>query len=230
MVVERITHGRLHAVILQFIIARGYAPEINELAIQMGHSEAEISDAINALQEYHGVVLHPNSNRIWVIHPFSLAPTNFVVRTDDRAWWGNCAWCSLGVAALLKQDVIITTTLGADGKQVNIHIRDGKVIETGYYIHFPIPMVNAWDNVIYTCSTMLVFEHKTDIDHWCSQHRIIKGDIQPLEHIWQFAQVWYGNHLNPLWEKWTNQQAKEIFDQFGLTHTVWQLPSTNTRF
>ncbi len=164
-----------------------------------------------------------------MIHPFSLAPTDFTVRTADKVRWGNCAWCSLGVAALLNCDTTITTTLGADKQQVEIHIRDGELVETDFYIHFPIPMTKAWDNVIYTCSTMLLFDSVRDVARWCAQHRIARGDVQPLSTVWNFANVWYGNHLNPHWEKWTNEQALDIFKQFGLTHEVWQIPSTKRR-
>jgi hypothetical protein len=225
-----LTHGLLHSTILQFILANGFAPDASELAAALHTPEAEIVTALTALQDYHGVVLHPNSSRIWVIHPFSLAPTNFAVRTAGKAYWGNCAWCSLGVAALLKCDTTITTVLGADKQQVDIHIRDGELVETDFYIHFPIPMTKAWDNVIYTCSTMLLFDSVRDVERWCDQHRIARGDVQPLSNVWNFAKVWYGNHLNPGWEKWTNEQALDIFKQFSLTHEVWQIPSTQTRF
>lgn len=225
-----LTHGLLHSTILQFIIDQGFAPHAAELAALLQTSEPEVIKALNALQDYHGVVLHPNSARIWVIHPFSLAPTNFTVRTAERAYWGNCAWCSLGAAALLNRDVTITTVLGADRQQVQIHIRDGELVETGFYVHFPIPMTQAWDNVIYTCSTMLLFDGVQDVERWCQQHRIPQGDVQPMANVWNFAKIWYGNHLNPRWEKWTNQQALDIFQQFGLTHTVWQIAPSATRF
>jgi len=91
-------------------------------------------------------------------------------------------------------------------------------------------MTKAWDNVIYTCSTMLLFDSVRDVERWCDQHRIARGDVQPLSNVWNFAKVWYGNHLNPGWEKWTNEQALDIFKQFSLTHEVWQIPSTQTRF
>ncbi len=230
MTAQTLTHGLLHHHILQFIIDKGYAPNNAELSSLLDVSDEVIVDALYALQEYHGVVLHPNSTKIWVVHPFALAPTNFVVRTDAQSWWGNCAWCSLGVAALLKQDAMITTTLGADGEQIGIHIRDGQVAEEDYVVHFPIPMTQAWDNVIYTCSNMLLFKDKADVERWCHQHRMKKGDVQPLPHIWDFAQVWYGNHLNPQWEKWTNQQAYEIFQRFNLTHDVWCIPLSDERF
>lgn len=230
MTQAKLTHGLLHHTILKSIIDKGFAPDVAELAAMLDVSPEDVTTALDALQAYHGIVLHPNSAKIWVIHPFSLAPTNFVVRTQDKEWWGNCAWCSLGVATLLKQDVTIVTTLAADRQQVEIHIKDGKITGTDYLVHFPIPMTQAWDNVIYTCSTMLLFPNEAEVERWCQQHRINKGDVQPLQNIWEFAQVWYGNHLNPNWEKWTNQQAINIFKRFGLTHNVWHIPETDTRF
>lgn len=232
MPAKPLTHGLLHATILKYIIDHGYAPDATGLASLLALAESDVIQALQALEEYHGVVLHPNSARIWVIHLFSLAPTNFVVRTTatGKEWWGNCAWCSLGVAALLDQNVTITTTLGADRQQVTLHIVDGQIQDTGFCVHFPIPMTQAWDNVIYTCSTMLLFETEADIDRWCQQHRVNKGDVQPIETIWNFAKVWYGNHLNPQWTKWTNRQARDIFNRFGLTHPVWHIPESDTRF
>jgi hypothetical protein len=225
-----LSHGLLHATIIQFIIDKGFAPDVDELATLLKTSAGEIETALESLADYHGLVLHPNSTKVWVIHPFSLAPTNFLIRTEKGEWWGNCAWCSLGVAALLNQDLSITTTLGADSKQVTLHIENGKLLEKNYFVHFPIPMTKAWENVIYTCSTMLLFEDEKHIQDWSERHRIPKGDIQPVENIWVFAKVWYGNHLNPEWKKWTNREAQEIFQRFGLTSSIWQIPLSDSRF
>jgi hypothetical protein len=196
----------------------------------MKYSQEEISIGLKMLQAEHGIVLHPNSDKIWVVHPFSLAPTNFLVKCNTKEWWGNCAWCSLGIAALLHTDVAITTTIGANDKQISVHIKKRKIIENNLFIHFPVPMKNAWDNVIYTCSTMLLFENDDQINEWSSKHRIPKGDVQPIEKIWEFSKVWYGNHLNPDWKKWTKDQAGEIFRRFNLTHKIWDLPTTRNRF
>ena len=91
-------------------------------------------------------------------------------------------------------------------------------------------MQNAWDNVIYTCSTMLLFENENQIDYWCRRHNIPKGDVQPISKIWEFSKVWYGNHLNPNWEKWTSEEAAQIFKDFGLVSKTWKIPVSNTRF
>ncbi|CAF4121663.1 unnamed protein product, partial [Adineta steineri] len=94
----------------------------------------------------------------------------------------------------------------------------------------PIPMKNAWDNVVFTCSVMQIFLSEIDIDNWCKRHNFLKGDIQPIENIWNFARIWYGNHLHQDWKKWTNEQAKLIFEKFNLTHNIWDIPQTDSRF
>lgn len=227
---SQISNSTLHYTIIKFIVEHCYAPEIDELSELLNSPREVVFDALQKLQEDHGVVLHPNSSRIWVAHPFSLAPTNFIVRCGNREWWGNCAWCSLGVAALLAKDVTITTTLGANHKQVDVHIRDGIVVETDYLVHFPVPMSSAWGNVIYTCSTMLLFESEQHIDRWSDSHRIAKGDVQSITRIWEFSRVWYGNHLNPEWKKWTAEEAQHIFDRFELRGPIWKIPVSDSRF
>ncbi len=225
-----ITNSTLHYTILLGIIENGIAPNVEKLSKILQVEENEIVKGLYDLQEYHGVVLHPKEPKIWVIHPFSLAPTNFYVKSERGQWWGNCAWCSLGVAALIEEDVKIITTIGAETKQIEINIIDGEIQEKNYYIHFPIPMKNAWDNVIYTCSNMLVFENEKQIDEWTERHDIQKGDIQPIENIWKFSKKWYGNHLNPEWTKWTVEEAKQLFEEFNLTDKIWMLEDSKERF
>lgn len=225
-----LSNSSLHYELMQGVINHGYAPTVEQLAEIFKSDTEQVVRALSDLQEYHGVVLHPKEPKVWVIHPFSLAPTNFYVQSKKGQWWGNCAWCSLGVAALVREDVTITTTIGAETQQVQIHIRDGEILEKNLFIHFPIPMKRAWDNVIYTCSNMLVFENETQVDEWAARHQIPKGDIQPIEKIWSFSKKWYGNHLNPQWTKWSMEDAQKMFTEFGLTGHVWALGESTGRF
>ena len=220
----------LHHTILKEIIDKGFAPDVAALAKIFKVEEEKIIQGLYALQEYHGVVLHPKTPKVWVIHPFSLAPTNFYVTSKKGEWWGNCAWCSLGIAALLQEDVQITTIIGGEKKQVTLQIINGEIQEKNYYVHFPIAMKNAWDNVIYTCSNMLLFETEAQVDLWSKKHNIPKGDVQPIEKIWAFSKKWYGNHLNPKWEKWTIAEAKAMFREFELNDKIWQLEESEERF
>lgn len=226
----QLNNSTLHHYILQHIIDYGRAPRITEISEHFSLDSTKVVGALQALQDYHGVVLHPRSSEVWVIHPFATAPTNFWIQSKDGSWWGNCAWCSLGAAALLNRDLTITTNLGGESQQIVIEIKGGQLIHKDLYIHFPIPMINAWDNVIYTCSTMLMFQSEADVSDWCRRHGIPIGDVQPIQNIWKFSKVWYGNHLNPQWEKWSVNQACQIFEQFGLANKIWQMPKSSGRF
>jgi len=222
------------------IVDKGYAPTVEEIAAQFKCPIDEAESALKALAEYHGVVLHPNQPKVWVIHPFALAPTHFFIQAASTestpsqgcsSWWGNCAWCSLGAAALLRRDLTITTTLGAEKEQVILRVTsDGQLLDSDYVVHFPVPMKNAWDNVMYTCNVMLLFRNHEEVDDWSKRHGIPKGDVQPVANIWAMAKVWYGKHLDADWKKWTLEEAKEIFERFGLTHAVWKFPSSGERF
>lgn len=225
-----VTHSTLHYTILKGIIDQGYAPTIQDLSQSLKATKDQIIQGLHALQDYHGVVLHPHEPKVWVIHPFSLAPTNFYVTSEKGSWWGNCAWCSLGIAALIEGDIKIQTTIGAETQQIEINIIAGEIQEKNYFIHFPIPMKNAWNNVIYTCSNMLLFENEIQINQWCERHNIPRGDIQPIEKIWQFSKKWYGNHLDKNWKKWTVDQAKQLFAEFELQGETWDLGASKKRF
>jgi Alkylmercury lyase len=225
-----VTNSSLHYQIIKHIIDYGYAPDNDKLAVLLNAAIDEVEEGLYKLADYHGVVLHPHAPKVWVIHPFALTATNFLVKSKRGEWWGNCAWCSLGVAALLNEDVSITTSYGAHGETVIIHIINGEVQEKDLVIHFPVPMKEAWNNVIYTCTTMLVFKNEEHIDNWCKQHNIPKGDVQAIDKVWKLSQKWYGNHLNPEWTKWTGDEAKQIFKDFDLTHPIWNLEATGKRF
>jgi hypothetical protein len=48
--------------------------------------------------------------------------------------------------------------------------------------------------------------------------------------VYDFAEVWYGRHLDPDWRKWTTEEARVIFTRFGFEGPIWQLPKTVERF
>lgn len=226
----QLNHSSLHFHILNSLVETGTAPTIAEMQQHFAVDTSAMTEALVSLQDYHGVVLHPKSKEVWVMHPFSTAPTNFFIRSGHCCWWGNCAWCALGAAALLKRDLTITTTSGGEDQQLILNIKAGEIDNQKLFVHFPIPMQQAWDNVTYTCSNMLMFTSEAEVAQWCIRHKMPIGDIQPIAKIWDFAKVWYGQHLQPDWQKWTLDEARQIFENFGLTSPIWQLPVANERF
>ncbi len=225
----QIDHGLLHHTILMQFLNHGYPPTIRELSSSFGAPRERVVAALQSLQGEHGVVLQPASSEILVAHPFSAAPTNFWVECRTGSWWGNCAWCSMGIAALVGGDLRVTTTLGGEARQVGVRVSGGEVLDE-YLVHFPVPMARAWENVTYTCSTMLLFESHSAIDDWCARHRIARGDVQPLSRVLALAKAWYGQHLEKNWRKWSAAEAKQLFERFQLSGPTWDIPQTADRF
>ena len=86
-----VNNSNLHYTIIKHILDKCYAPDLSELSQLLNADQQEVENGLYHLQEYHGVVLHPKESKVWVIHPFSLAPTNFLVKSENKIWWGNCA-------------------------------------------------------------------------------------------------------------------------------------------
>ncbi|MEM7314346.1 MAG: alkylmercury lyase family protein [Planctomycetota bacterium] len=223
-------NAALHSAIIGSFIEKGYAPNIDDLAALFELSRPEIVDALLALQNYHGVVLHPKSNEIWIAHPFSAAPAGYVVRKGEREWWGSCAWCSFGVVTLLGGTASIHAMLGNTTQASTIRIENDVLLDTDVVVHFPIDMSKAWDNVQYTCSMMMFFPSEKDVDDWCTNHNVRKGDVRPAQQIWDFSRDWYGSHASPDWRKWTAAEASRIFEKHGLSGAVWALDGSEERF
>lgn len=225
-----LNHSTLHEAIISSFLARQRPPTIRELADRFGREEGDVRHALRALAEYHGVVLHPSSDEIWVAHPFSAAPTTFVVTSGARTWWGNCAWCSLGLAHLAGGTATIETRLGALYDHSAIRIENGKLLDPDFVVHFPIPMRHAWDNVVYTCSVMLLFRDEAQVDAWCATRGVPKGDVRPIEQVWTFAAEWYTRHADANWTKWSTSEAAGMFRRHNLTGPIWTLPKETARF
>lgn len=225
-----LNHSELHHAIIGSFLQQERPPTVRELSSHFSCAETQIRDGLKALAEYHGVVLHPHSDEVWIAHPFSAAPTTCIVHAGGKCWWGNCAWCSLGVAKLAGGDATITTTLGALDEQVTIRVKGGMLIDKDYVVHFPIPMAEAWNNVVYTCSVMLLFRDEAQVDAWCAKRGIARGAVQPVDQIWGFASEWYGRHADADWKKWSIDEATLIFARHGLEGPVWNLKSNSGRF
>src|SRR4051812_31999892 len=115
-------NSNLHHNIISSFLHLQRPATIHEIASQLGCSDAEARSGLRVLANYHGVVLHPHSDEIWVAHPFSAAPTTCVVSSGTRKWWGNCVWCSLGLIHLVGGTATLETKTGAIGESVTVRV------------------------------------------------------------------------------------------------------------
>lgn len=223
--------NRLHYEMIHGLIERGACPTNAELARRMSRTPPEVETLLVALAAIHGVVLHPSEFRPWVIHPFSLTPTIHWIQGPAHGWWAPCIWCAFGVAALVGGDVEIHTRYGAEREPLTIPVKAGCPVGfESVCVHFAIPPSRAWINVHEHCSLVLPFHSSEEIAAWCAQHRIPQGQAVPLHQVALLARIWYGRHANPDWEKWSVEEAQDIFHQAGLRAEFWNLGAKTGKF
>jgi hypothetical protein len=221
-----LTPEHLHYVLVNYIADTGHAPELNVLATLAQSSEQETATSLHALADMHGVILEPNSLRIWSLHPFAMLPTAFWVSSGNRGWWANCAWCSLGIGAALGRNFAVLTSDGAEGAPLHFEIRSAKSSNGDVLMHFPCPLARWWDNPYCPCGNILFFTSEAKVDRWCARHGRPRGAVLPFDTAMALSQLWFGDYASPQWRRKTPDQAVTIFKQLNLDPSFWNLPRT----
>jgi hypothetical protein len=50
------------------------------------------------------------------------------------------------------------------------------------------------------------------------------GAVLDLEQLWELAQVWYGDRLDPDWRPRTRDESQRLLADVGLDGEFWELP------
>jgi hypothetical protein len=213
----------LRGLLTRRIAEVGYAPSALELALRLSVTPEEIEAGLLRLQSANALVLHPNSSRPWVVHPFALAPGSCWVRTQHLGYWANCLYCAFGIAAALRTDATVTTRYGGEESTVRYRVSSQSVEETSDVFHLSTPMRNWWDNVIFACSSFQPFRSDAEIFRWCAVHSLPLGAILSIDQLWQFAKDWYGGYLDHPWTKRSATEVREILSRHGFTGPFWSM-------
>ncbi len=64
-------------------------PTTIETADHFKISIATVENAYENLANAHHIALAPGSHWIWMAHPFSSLPTNYVAEVEGKRFWGN---------------------------------------------------------------------------------------------------------------------------------------------
>jgi len=205
-------------------IARlGYAPGLNDLAVELSRPPAEVKRSLQRLADAHALLLHPGTTNPWVVHPFALSPGSCWVQTERGSYWANCLYCACGIAAAMRCDAHIHTRYGGEEEAVTFRVAGGALIDTGGVFHLSTPAARWWDNVIFACATFQPFKSEQDAQDWCVRHALPLGAILSLPQLWGFARDWYGAYLDEPWKKRSLEDAEAAFQRHGLSGPFWAL-------
>jgi hypothetical protein len=127
----------------------GKAPAADQLAVTLGLARDDVVDALRGLAAAHALVLRPDGASIWMAHPFSGVPTDFLVTVGARRWFANCVWDGLAVIGILGGTGRLDTHSPATEDPVSLQVIDGTV-QGEAIAHFLVPASRFWDDIGYT--------------------------------------------------------------------------------
>lgn len=127
----------VRARIYAHFVATGRAPD---------HIDAA---AIGELAAQKLIALAPNSDTIWMAHPFSAFPTAFRVASGGVEYYANCAWDAFGIAAVLERDTECHARCAHSGEMLDLSVEQGRARGAGV-VHIAVPPRRFWENVGYT--------------------------------------------------------------------------------
>jgi Alkylmercury lyase len=210
------TAQSLRRLVYQTFAEQGRAASPAELAGELELDPAHVLAALRDLHDRHALVLTPAGDAIRMAHPFSAAPMGFVVRADDQFWWGGCAWDSFGIIAALDRQMEITTCCAGCGRKLVYVAGPATPPTLAAVVLIPLPAREWWDDVVATCDSIRVYCRRTEMP--------THAESVPLLTLWQLAQPWYGDRLDPDWTPQPTGARQRLLDDVGLAGPFWRLP------
>jgi len=127
------------------------AVSVAEAADALELPAAVVADAYRRLHEAHALVLESEQLEIRMLNPFSAVATPHRVLAGGRGLFANCAWDALGIPAALHSDAAIESSCPDCGEQLDLEVRDGKLVRgTELLVHFVVPARRWWDDIAFT--------------------------------------------------------------------------------
>jgi hypothetical protein len=130
--------------------AAGDVPTRDAVGRATGLAPDAVVMSYRRLAEAHVLVLEPGSDEVWMAMPFSAKPTAFRVTAGETAWWANCAWDALGIAAATGCDVEIATDCPDCAEPLGLRVEAGALVPAPGIVHFAVPAAHWWDDIGFT--------------------------------------------------------------------------------
>lgn len=135
--------------VYDYVMREGLPPTIAETSSALARSPDEVKASFQRLADGHILVLQKQSGEILMANPFSAVPTPFLVKVEDRSYYGNCIWDAMGIPAMLKQDAAIEASCGCCSTAMSLKVTNGSLEEARGLAHFAIPAAHWWDDIVF---------------------------------------------------------------------------------
>jgi hypothetical protein len=125
-------------------------PSVDDTAARFDLTQDKAVSAYEELNQRHAFFLKPGTHNILMANPFSAFETLFKVHANNKIYFANCAWDSLGIPAALHSDAEITAACSQSGQSIQLSIKDGKVSSSIALVHFLVPFQAWYNDLVFT--------------------------------------------------------------------------------
>jgi hypothetical protein len=215
---------RVRRAIYDTFAGQGYAPSRQQIRDLAAVAEAQVNEAVAELAAQHHLALDQSGNVV-MAHPFTTVNLGFSVMGERTLWWGGCAWDSFAIPNLVKDEpsVLVATTCPACRRPLAWTVRRSGPPEGPEVAHFLVPMDEAWNDVVYTCSNQRLFCSEYCVQAWLASTGQAQGYIMNLATLWRLASDWYSGRLDSPYQRKDPQSAADYFRSVGLHGPFWGL-------
>ncbi len=140
---------RLH--IYKVFVSQGRAPSCQAVAAHVGIEPEAARQALRRLHAAHALFLRPGSDDILMAPPLSAIETDYQVETGGLTLYASCAWDSLGIPAMLKQDAQISIRHPLTRERIQYAVKKGQLeADSAGYVHFARRFEHWYDDLVDT--------------------------------------------------------------------------------
>jgi hypothetical protein len=138
-------------VVYEFMVGNTRPPSIEEIGAQLQLSYDDARATLHRLNDAHMLLLRPGTDDILMAHPLSGIPTPFRVYAGDQLLYANCAWDTLGIAAMVKRDVQVEAVEAFSGEAISYQVVDGDLqADDDLLVNYALPFAQWYDDLIHT--------------------------------------------------------------------------------
>ena len=140
----------IRAFVYQHFAETTRRPHVDETASPFALTHEEAVAAYEELHRRHALFLQPGAHDILMANPFSGVETPFKVYADNKTYFANCAWDSLGIPAALHADADVDAACAQSGETIRLTVIDQQVKDSDALMHFLVPFRNWYNDLSFT--------------------------------------------------------------------------------
>ncbi|MFF9141000.1 alkylmercury lyase family protein [Streptomyces albogriseolus] len=187
----------VHQAVLRHFAATGHAPEPADLTAAATAAGRTAVDVLAELDREDFLTLDAG-RRIRAAYPFSAVPTPHRLRLADGVEaWAMCAIDALGVAAMLHQDVAITSCDPVDGRPITVTLTGGTARwQPAEAVVFVGRRAKAGPAATVCCDALNFFADPSTAEAWARRHPEVDGRITSQAEAVRIAEQTFGPLLD----------------------------------